>query len=510
MYANRIAALSLTALFLLGASSVYGETFMDYRGYIELDNRFSLPGKTEPEGTPQFRFLRSDATFRVTAAMGDDDVQAVVDLALIFTGYPQTEGLEDLMLRERIDPYRFESDSLYVEILDMAPGLDMRVGRQIVYWGSADQFNPTNVVNAYDFEDPIKFGEAIANEMLVLKYTAPISVFGDNVTIFDELALEGVVVPIFRPGQLPPSALAAFTDSSLFEQVVDSPSLAELAGVQDLYLSNGGTVEYGVNVNTPEAVFTNAQLGGRLSWTLLGTDMAVMVYHGFDDTPRAETVKATGLNVPAGIDINDEDALQPVVKGLVATRENGDINDGEGPIPTQVELSFPRVQVVGADLSTSLDWLGGMGVWGEFAMTFHEDLYRYVDVGLGPVLEKEMDAGSYWKLTTGFDYSLTDWWYFNAQYIRGFVDEFGAAKLGNYVLAGSEFKMFSEKMTLRLFSILALEETSAVIYPELFFKFWAGLDLSLGAFAFVGEPDTKFGSRLTGANSVFMKGRLCF
>ena len=143
-------------------------------------------------------------------------------------------------------------------------------------------------------------------------------------------------------------------------------------------------------------------------------------------------------------------------------------------------------------------------------MTFHEDLYRYIDVGLGPVLEQEAEAGHYWKLTTGFDYSLTSWWYFNAQYIRGFVDEFGAPNMGDYVLAGSEFKMFSETVALRLFSILDLEELSAVIYPELFIRGWTNTEVSIGAFAFLGEPDTKFGSRLTGPNTVFLKGRYSF
>lgn len=495
---------------LLGPGLAWADDEIDYRGYLELDNRMSLPGKTEPAGVSSTRFLRSDATARVTAAFGQDDVQGVVDMALVFTGFPQTDTLNDLMLRERVDPFRIESDALYVEILDMLPGLDMRVGRQIVQWGSADQFNPTNVLNAYDYEDPLKFGESIANEMLVLKYTAPISVFGDSVTIFDELALELVAVPVFRPGQLPASSLAAFTDSSLFDQVVDSPSLQDLKGVQDMYLENGGTVEYDVDVNNPEPDSANAQLGAKLSWTLLGADMGVMYYRGFEDTPRAEDIRATGLNVPQGIDINDEEALFPVVNGLVATRSNGILDDGEGPIPTEVKVSYPRVQVVGADLSTSLDFMGGLGVWGEFAMTFHEDLYRFIDVGLGPVLEQEMAAGNYWKLTTGFDYSLTSWWYFNAQYIRGFVDEFGAQNLGDYVLAGSEFKMFSEALVLRLFSILDLEELSAVIYPELFLKAYPGVDLSLGAFAFLGEPDTKFGSRLTGPNTLFLKGRYSF
>ena len=67
--------------------------------------------------------------------------------------------------------------------------------------------------------------------------------------------------------------------------------------------------------------------------------------------------------------------------------------------------------------------------------------------------------------------------------------------------------MFSETLTMRLFTILDLQENSSTIYPELFLKAWPGLDLSVGAFAFTGAPETKFGSRLTGPNTVFVKGR---
>ena len=56
------------------------------------------------------------------------------------------------------------------------------------------------MINAYDYEDPLKFGEAVANEMLVLKYTTPFSYFADSTTLFDDLAIELAVVPVFGPG----------------------------------------------------------------------------------------------------------------------------------------------------------------------------------------------------------------------------------------------------------------------------------------------------------------------
>ena len=37
---------------------------------------------------------------------------------------------------------------------------------QVVQWGTADMFNPTNNLNAPDLEDPLMFGESVANEMV--------------------------------------------------------------------------------------------------------------------------------------------------------------------------------------------------------------------------------------------------------------------------------------------------------------------------------------------------------
>jgi TRAP-type C4-dicarboxylate transport system permease large subunit len=62
------------------------------------------------------------------------------------------------------------------------------VGRQIVHWGTADAFNPTNNLNPNDVEDPLLLGEQRANLMVRLDYN-----------FWDQWTLSGVLVPIFKP-----------------------------------------------------------------------------------------------------------------------------------------------------------------------------------------------------------------------------------------------------------------------------------------------------------------------
>ncbi|NUN12636.1 MAG: hypothetical protein HUU55_03260 [Myxococcales bacterium] len=494
------------------------QVIFDYRGYIESDLRFSIPGKDEPDDVSDFRFVRSDNTARLTATLSGDAVRAVADLAVIFTGRPETTTADDLVNRSKVDPFRLESDALYVSIDDfIAPGMDLRLGRQIVRWGTADMFNPTSSLNAYDFEDPLKFGEAVATEMVSLTYNIPWSVEGEDSTIVDDVTLSVAVVPYFRPALLPESALLAFSEPSLFNQFVDSAILKGLLVEQDLFLAAGGKAVYDIDVQTPDLSVRNLQVGARFGMSLLGVDWSISYYRGFDDAPRAETIVAGDIRLPKVPLASPTDTVA-VLKELDFTGVTVD---------THVTMTYPRVQVFGADFSTSLDFLGGLGLWAEFALTLHDDLYRYVrtsgailPVG-GPngtpvsgvareYLELEAEAGPFWKLTVGTDYSLTAWWYVNIQYLHGFPDEFGETNLNDYLVAGSDFKLFRDQMLIRLFAILQFQDLSYVLYPQLTFDFWQNVDVSVGAFVFGGDSDSKFGSRVTGPSTVFLKGRYSF
>ena len=510
---RRTAASLLTVLCLglLGGPARAEVTFR-YNGLIESDLRFAVPGKDGPEGVPDVRFIRSDNTARFTGKLDVGwDVRGVADVQVIFTGRSAADTGPELILREAIDPLRFESDALFVEVLDLfTEGLDLRLGRQILQWGTGDQFNPTSNLNPLDLEDRIKFGERIANEMVVLSYTPPVSIEGEEVAILDEINITLAAVPYFRQAQLPSSALLAFSDRTQFNRLVDSPKLKPLLDQEASFLSQGGEVFYDIQVDTPDVTFENMQYGARLSWALVGMDMSVSYYHGFNDLPRAERVYASDLHLPVVPKTADLTGMD--LAGVSITND--------------VHLSYARKDVIGADFSTSLDFLDGLGLWAEFAWTFHDDLYRftrtsavYVPSSKGEallpglenrILERELEEGGFWKLVAGMDYTIASWWYVNVQYLHGFPDEFGQAALKDYFVAGSDFKMFRDQMLLRLFAIVQVQDQSTVLYPQLTFGFWPNTELIAGALLYTGDADSKFGNRLTGANTVFVKGRLYF
>ncbi len=473
----------------------------DWRGYLENDLRVSVPGKDDgQQGAKRFRFLRSDSWARLRVGLGGDRAAGVADVALVWTGFAQTKTLGDLVPRERVDPVRLESDALYVDFYDvLLDGLDLRIGRQIVKWGSADRFHPIDVLNPYDYEDRIKFSESIATEMVVARWTAPWSVYTEDRTIFDDFQLTVAFVPFFHPAQLPPFSLGAFEDPSLFAQVARGPTLQALVQLQRAFADAGGSLDTHVRVHPPEPTLDNAQVGIQLGWTLLGVDMHAMYYRGYDDLPRAERVRTGTL--PVAFDPAKTDEMLDLIQKL-------DLTGVE--VQSDIDVTYPRVQVAGGDVATSLDFLGGLGLWAEFAWVWHDALYRQMDLGGVRIVERDLPAEGYWKLTAGTDYSFGSLVYANLQYVHGFVDEFGAREQRDYLVGGTDWKFARERIVLRLFGIYQIQDRSYELLPQLFVRWWPGAELSLGALLAGGAADSKFGSRLTGPNMVFLTARYSY
>ena len=142
-------------------------------------------------------------------------------------GFSDLKDLDSTTLRDRVDPYYLELNAAYVDINNLVKGLDLRIGRQVVPWGAADKFNPVSNLNSLDLSDPLQFGRALANNMIRIDYTP----LGD-------LTFTGVVVPVFRPAQLPRTAPLALLDP-LRPPPINDPVVADaLDQGRQIYVTN--------------------------------------------------------------------------------------------------------------------------------------------------------------------------------------------------------------------------------------------------------------------------------
>ena len=428
-----------------------------------------------------------------------DRFSGVVDLDLVYLGRsPEVQDLAALSDRTKVEPFRIEAHSLYMQGTDViVDGLDLRIGQQIVAWGAGDQFNPTNNINSDDLEDPLLFGTQQANLMAKADYS-----FGDALT------LSGVLVPIFRPALLPASGELAVAAVDRLPHVNEAlrhrihVETAVAASDPAMFGERFPTRVRNISPMTPETSLENMQFSFRAATTLAEQDISVSYYRGFHDFP--EPVR--------------NDTAQVFDRTCAP---NNAANCVDGVIETNVELAYPKMQVIGLNVTGEVNALGWLsdaispigyrieaGLFFPEALTitmFQDDItvarqtvpageYAY-NLGAG-VKPEVLSDKPFAKWVVGLDYTFNEHVYANVQWVHGLVDEFGAGdfisdgydvraggvstsadparttscltfkeweqcarevlrpKLGDYLVIGLDFKFDDGQGLFRMFSIL--------------------------------------------------------
>jgi hypothetical protein len=456
---------------------------------VERPSAFKV-GQAVPRGTVSRNENRLEFYFSYKA---NEHIQIVGDIEPVFLGVSQVSTLNDLSSQRLLTPFHVESDAAYVAILDALPGLDIKIGRQIVVWGTADKFSPTNNINADDLEDRPLFTEPIANQMVVVDFNP----------WQDKLTFQGIYVPLFFPALLPPSASYALADPQSPVNFANQADKDKLAFVQGFITANQQfNPMVTTRVEAPPRNITNGQAAFKIASRLGPVDMSASYYYGFNDIPIPYATKSTQL---AAL---DEEAV-----------------DGYW-FRSDVTLVYPRMHVAGLDVAAQLPFLDDMGVWAEGALIiptqkydFHVEMPINLDVTPGDGVANPVNQFSgaivknqpFLKATVGADYTIGKHVYINTQYLRGFIDDFGANNIGNYLLAGTDLVFFGRHLIFRFFTVTDFpknrsDRASVVLAPNIIMvPPWGYAQLELGGFAFVGRNDTKFGQAAVGSSIVYLK-----
>jgi hypothetical protein len=437
-------------------------------------------------------------------------VQVVADAEPVLMGVSMAQELNDLSSQAMMQRFHLESDAAYVALTDLVKGLDVKLGRQIVVWGTGDKFNPTNNINPDDLEDRPLFTEPIANQMAVVDYSP----------IEDKLFFQAVYVPLFFPALLPPSAAVGLKDPFTEAPFANPTEQAKLTYLQETYLpANPRFVPFVVgNVVHPENAFKNGQFAFKVGSNLGVVDFSASYYYGRHDIPLPLSATTTMLQ-----GVNED--LRP-----------------ENPawFRSDVNLIYPKMQVIGLDFSTQLPFLGNMGLWGEAALIIPKEYTLKIDLpplpggGLDVTPEDDIDTKEpfiegisvkrtpFVKATVGLDYTFGKHVYVQAQYLRGFINEFGAGHIGDYLVGGTDIIFFGRKLVFRVFGLIdfpsnnpkrhitdrgsTIGGTSGVIAPAvLIAPPWGYVNFEVGSFALLGNNKTMFGQTLAGSSIAYLK-----
>ncbi len=439
----------------------------------------------------------------------NDHIQIVGDIEPVFMGVSQATALDDLASRQMLTPFHVESDAAYVALLDLLPGLDVKVGRQTLVWGTADKFNPTNNINSDDLEDRPLFTEPIANQMVV----TDVAPWGDK------LWFQGVYVPLFYPALLPPSASTGLQDPQSPAPFATAWDQKNIETLQSRLDGDPSLVpEVRGHVIMPKTRFVNGQAAAKVGWHFWEVDMSLSYYYGRHDIPTPVNVESTQTK-----------SIDP------ATTPQEELVEG-CCFMSDAYLVYPRMQVVGLDFATALPFLGDMGLWGEAGLFFPEAQslriefpipVNIIDSQGSGALQSEMTGLTirktpFLKATAGVDHTFGKHVYVQAQYLRGMIDDFGAGHVGNYLVGGTDLIFFGRHLILRLFAVGDFptgkedwdgnpDKGSFVLFPEIIaVPPWGFLTFELGSFILFGEKKTKFGQPAAGTSIAFLKATGAF
>ncbi len=495
---------------LLGGVSVSSvaraddEVKWDFKLKIESDLRFRLETKAIGPAVSEEILIkgveRNQNILGAQISASYENFKAVAQADLVVFGFRnELDGFEAISDTSETQPYRLDVNELYVEAIDLlVDGFDLRAGQQLVLWGVADQFNPTNNLNPDDLVDPLLFGKQLGNFM----------VKGDF-WVTDDLVLSGVLVPFFKPARLPSSAklgLFALDRLPFLDDALRWRIGAERAAAASV-LGQNVTAAADVKTLLPDASFENMQAAFRIAGTIGEQDWALSYYNGRTDFP-----------VPLANHTHQEatpqcarDPLSPICT--------------KGALLTDITLHYPRMHVYGLNVTgefNPFEGLGedipGIGYRFEGALVVPTQVKMKLTNGDIAIAGFNIPGGEYdydgdnlpggprpivvddepfLKWTLGLDYTFGSHVYANLMWVHGLADEYGAGdwiggtkavresgvlgtkldaaiqcalprdgtkcareilrpRLGDFIVAGVDIRFLDDQALLRLFTILEM------------------------------------------------------
>ena len=505
-----------------------------FSGYFQSDIRHQIEdyrGVSPDEG---YKFEMNQNLINLRLEIyPEDNIRAVIDTKLKFYGFNESATVPETVNRRKLDPYHFQLDEAYLEIREIGwEGMDLKIGRMVQNWGAADQFNPTDNLNARDMSDPLDPSAKVPNQMIEIDFYPT-----------EWLTLTFVWVPVFKPSQLPPSANLAFAveyDRNGCFRRAPTPPLSE-GDIRELEKAFEVIDECKINfipkvrtINPPFNI-RNSQVAAKARLVVWDFDFSFSYYYGRHSLPVAYSALA-GINDGSGkwayLDPKTLSEIQPHID-----------NTKDGNVAYVAEVMYPRMQVAGFDFSYSADWAGGLGIVGEMVLIFPEEvkfgLRTFMNDDLlprGEMSKVNVPSDPFIKATLGVDYSLTKWLYVNLMYVRGFIDEFNDAYgIHNYLAGIIQFKFLDDELKVDLswawrvcdFSGdyhagfipgFVCNDLSAAVYPRISYLVYPSVELSAGAIIYIGDTEPydeysyagkyKFGQKAVGRNVAFFRAKV--
>ena len=453
---RNISLFSLMALVFLCIFpyNIFAQSDLSISGYIKTDNRMRYDSK-------EFTWNENRLNLKFEGAPSDK-YHFFSEVRLRGFGFPDVAQSSDLQRREKDKVYRWglEFREAYIDLYQFGlKNLDLRIGRQIISWGTADRLNPTSNISPDDLEDIFNFGEQLGTNAIKANYY-----LNDNFT------LTGVFVPIFTPATLPYGDFA-----KAFASGIDLPP-----GIMPRNFSD--------QIYLPENKLNeSSQYAVKIATNLFDYDVSLSYFKGRDDLPLINKV-----------------SLNPV--------------DTLGMMDIEAEMIYPKMQVIGADFAGSL---GSIGIWGEGALFVPQKVNMTTILptpyGIQTQQSIALDDKPYFRYVLGGDYTFKNGLYLNAQFLHGFIHERGENNLNDYIAFRFEKKFFNDKLKVVPFGgAIGINDWSDIKNnygyvgnPEITYYPEDNIEIVIGGFWIEGKGKNMF-SQIKNFDEVYMKAKVTF
>ncbi|MCK4653335.1 MAG: hypothetical protein KAU01_02700 [Candidatus Cloacimonetes bacterium] len=437
----------IIGILLVIFSNSYAQADFSINGYLKTDNRMLTDDNSFTWNENQLG-LKFEGSY-------SDDYHLFSEVRVRGFGFPEISQTADLQGKDKIYKWDLEFREAYLDLYQFGlQDLDVRIGRQIITWGTADKLNPTGNICPEDLEDVFNFGEqACVNSVLATYY-------------WKDFTFSGVYVPTFTPAVLPSGIYA-----SALSEPMEFPTGMTLRNSSD-------------KIILPEQRFTeSSQAAFKVGTNLFDYDLSVSYYYGRDDLPLCNKV-----------------AINPI--------------DTLGTVDVAAEMIYPKMQVIGADFAGNLF---NVGIWGEAAFTIPDEVEMQTVMGDEIQKSIALKDDPYCKFVLGGDYTFKNGIYLNTQYLHGFVHERGNDDLNDYLTFRFEKKFFNDELKIvPLGGAVSVTDWDDyrnnygfVANPEITYYPYDNVEIITGAYILNGKGSNMFSS-LKDNDEMYFKAKVSF
>ncbi len=261
---------------------------------------------------------------------------------------------------------------------------DLYIGKQRIVMGYGDIVSPIDYLNPFDLSDPWSFEKRVGVYSIL------------NNLYFGNFCITNVFIPYFTP--------SVFSENTDFSQYMDNDYLNIKSFRDSIYYIDNNIID-------------NFEYAFKLNYTYNSNDLAFYYFYSRDFLPWPDSLVFIPQIIPTNATL-------------------------------YAFLYYPRMQICGASYSTMIK---DISIWTDFVLYIPKNNNVILDLSAynqGIIDTTLFEEEYFYKYLIGLSYMFENDFYFNIQYLKGFLSEIGNSNINHYILLGNDYSIYNDKVNI--------------------------------------------------------------